>query len=61
LLDPTDCPGSLQRRPILVEKKEDDATVGEEPATWLHVRVLIYLLTPWSRVLLEKLTSELCS
>jgi hypothetical protein len=24
-------------------------------------RVKAYLLTPWSRVLLEKLTSELCS
>jgi hypothetical protein len=23
--------------------------------------VLIYLITPWSRVLLEKVTSELCS
>jgi hypothetical protein len=27
----------------------------------LILRLLTYLLTPWSRVLLEKLTSELCS
>jgi hypothetical protein len=31
------------------------------PSSALTKRVLTYLLTPWSRVLLEKLTSKLCS
>jgi hypothetical protein len=29
--------------------------------TYLLTYLLTYILTPWSRVLLEKLTSKLCS
>jgi len=43
----------------LIENDSDSLTYTEN--YFLHTGSVTYLLTPWSRVLLEKLTSKLCS
>jgi hypothetical protein len=46
---------------LFPELKQNLAGHGFIDLRDLQTYLLTYLLTPWSRVLLEKLTSELCS
>ena len=49
-------------RSTVIHEKLQVAALFEEPPAFHKTRIFItYLLTPWSRVLLEKLTSKLCS